>query len=189
MHDCCSCGGTDSFISVIDHLPSASSPLSLHFSLNFHTPHPSSKQKKKKWHARFCSLSVCTSHFFIIPRSIDPSSSSSVRAAARPLTPWQPTAVWRQAGSALSADPGVLQQPLSRRWGGKVRAADSGGRERREKKKTDHFIYYSYLREGEQTSVCVMEESRRWVRSKPQFFINYTGDKQIFPVYELHLVP
>lgn len=143
MHDCCSCGGTDSFISVIDHLPSASSPLSLHFSLNFHTPSPSSKQKKKKWHARFCSLSVCTSHFFIIPRSIDPSSSSSVRAAARPLTPWQPTAVWRQAGSALSADPGVLQQPLSRRWGGKVRAADSGGRERREKKKNGslHLLF------------------------------------------------
>lgn len=48
MHDCCSCSGTDSFISVIDHLPSASFPLSLHFSLNFHTPSPSSKQKKKK---------------------------------------------------------------------------------------------------------------------------------------------
>lgn len=113
MCDCCYCSGRDSFIAVIDCLPS--SPLSILVSLPF----------CKMWHAHFCNLSVCTSHFFIIPRSIDSSASSSAHAATRPLTPWQPSAKWRQAGSALSADWGALQQLLSRRE--KVKAADSGG--------------------------------------------------------------
>lgn len=117
MYDCCYCSGRDSFIAVIDCLPS--SPLSILVSLPFH----------KMWHTHFCNLSVCASHFFIIPRSIDSSASSSAHAATRPLTPWQPSAKWRQAGSALSANQGVLRQLLSRRE--KVKAANSGGEKNR----------------------------------------------------------
>lgn len=124
MHDCCCYSSRDSFIAVIDYLPSSpSSTLSILVSLPFH----------KMWHTHFCNLSVCASHFFIIPRSIDSCASSSAHAATRPLTPWQPSAKWRQAGSALSADRGVLQQLLSRRE--KVKAADSGG----EKKQITSF--------------------------------------------------
>lgn len=95
MHDCCCYSSRDSFIAVIDYLPSSpSSSLSILVSLPFH----------KMWHTHFCNLSVCASHFFIIPRSIDSCASSSAHAATRPLTPWQPSAKWRQAGSALSAD-------------------------------------------------------------------------------------
>lgn len=110
MHDCCFYSSRASFISVIDYLPSSSSSLCI---LVWSLTHPPTS--RKMWHTRFCSLSVCASHFFIIPRSIDSSASSSAHAVTRPLTPWQPSAKWRQAGSALSADQDVLQQPLSRR--------------------------------------------------------------------------
>lgn len=153
MYDCCYCSGRDSFIAVIDCLPS--SPLSILVSLPF----------CKMWHTHFCNLSVCTSHFFIIPRSIDSSASSSAHAATRPLTPWQPSATWRQAGSALSADRGALQQLLSRQE--KVKAADSGGG-----KKTDHFIYHSYLMRRDQTSVCMIEDVHRLL----QYYINQISD-------------
>lgn len=150
MHDCCSYSGTDSFISVIDHLPRASSPF-LCISVWIFTPPPPARSRKKKWHARFCSLSVCASHFFIIPRSIDRSSSSSVRTAARPLTPWQPTPVWRQAGSALSADPDVLQQPLSRRLDGRSELLTVEGGEG-EKKRITSFTIPTWERESKHQS-------------------------------------
>lgn len=113
MHLYCVCSSTDSFISLIDYLPSPGSSSSSLCMLASAFPCPM-PPLHKMWHTHFCSLSVCTSHFFIIPRFIDSSASSSAHAATRPLTPWQPSAKWRQAGSALSANRDVLQQPLSR---------------------------------------------------------------------------
>lgn len=185
MYGCCLYSSRDSFFSVIDHLPTSRfSSSSLHFSLKFNPtppPHPT-PDTHKMWHTCFCSLSVCPSHFFIIPRSIDSSASSSARAATRPLTPWQPSAKWRQAGSALSADQDVLQQPLSHQERRSKLLTMEG-----EKKHITSFTIPTWGGEIKHTPVWFRRVIGQ-VRSKLQRYINQISDNRFHLVEELHLV-
>lgn len=124
------------------------------------------------WHTHFYSLSVSASHFFIIPRSIDSSASSSAHAL-------QPAR--SHLGSDRRGDGGqeVQCQPIGTPFSSRCHAEREGQScWQRRGEKTDHFIYHSHPGRRDQTSVCMIEESHQSVRSKPRCYVNQISASQ-----------
>lgn len=142
MHDCCSYRGTDSFISVIDHLPAASSPF-LCISVWIFTPPPPARSKKKKKKSDTLVFAACPSAP-LISSSFPAPSIPPLHQVSAPQPDLSHLGSQGLCDGRREVHCQLIRMSFSSRCcadGGKVRAADSGGRGKEKKKRSLHLLF------------------------------------------------